>query len=157
MSNKNNLGYDTRDEAAMAGFRWVENNGEVDFYEYGFWVFRQPDRKGVMKYKYSTPQKDPDAWKGAPGVSKTFPWPSPGMTIVASCHTHPRKKYNLDWAGFGSGDLDAFKENNEISKKRQGGVPVASYLMNQFGRLVFALTEKDFQQVRELKMRDVEP
>jgi hypothetical protein len=42
--------YNTRDEAAVAGFLKVGMQGQqvVDSKEFGFWVIQKPDRTGVI-------------------------------------------------------------------------------------------------------------
>jgi hypothetical protein len=121
--------YDTRDKAAMGGFREVmANSTEVEHKEYAFWVILKVSGKEV-KYHYSTPETD----SSSDGVTLKYPV---GHIVRAFCHTHPK---SISTGNFSPGDLRQFKELAEKTN-----INIVFYLLNPQQQIRLAENEKDF-------------
>lgn len=124
--------YDSRDDAAMGGFRRVLlNNNQWESQEFGFWVIMKvcPDEKDkkAVKYFYTEPE-------GGNRGGVKLPLPQ-GVMVRAHCHTHPK---SISSGDFGSDDKASFHDLQEI---RPG---TAFYLMNPFQEIRRAITEGEF-------------
>ena len=144
MSDPNELSkpYNTRDEAAVAGFRRVLLNSlEWESKEFAFFVILKVSEKKEVKYHYTTPQTDGSAH----GVKLVMPT---GLIVRAFCHTHPK---SISTGNFSSGDLDQFKELIRLKFN------LVFYLMNPQQQIRYAVTEKEFMAGISLDWLPVTP
>lgn len=123
--------YDTRDDAAIGGFKRVLlNSVQWKTQEFGFWVILQVVKAGgksVPKYFYTEPEGG-----GSTGVTLTLPQ---GLMVRAHCHTHP---HSVSTGDFGADDKASYQD---LQKVRPG---VVFYLLNPYQEVRLAVDEKQF-------------
>jgi hypothetical protein len=120
--------YDSRDDAAMGGFKRVLlNSNRWETEEFGFWVIMKVCPDKTVKYFYTEPEGG-----GSGEVTLTLPQ---GVIVRAHCHTHPKR---ISTGNFSTGDKRSFQE---LQKVRPG---IVSYLLNPSQEIRRAITEGEF-------------
>jgi hypothetical protein len=120
--------YDSRDDAAMGGFKRVMlNSNRWQTEEFGFWVILKVGSDKSVKYFYTEPVSG-----GSGEVTMTLPQ---GVIVRAHCHTHPHR---ISTGDFSTGDKRSFQE---LQKARSG---IVFYLLNPAQEIRLAVTEDQF-------------
>lgn len=122
--------YDSRDDAAMGGFKRVLlNSTQWETEEFGFWVIMKvcPDKKTVKHY-----YTEPESSGGSGEVTLTLPQ---GVMVRAHCHTHPKR---ISTGNFSTGDKRSFQELQKVRPS------TAFYLLNPAQEIRRAITDGEF-------------
>lgn len=129
--------YKMRDHAAMGGFELLKrSNYQIDTDEYAFYVVRT-HKGGQINYYYTVPPV-----KLGPNGGEAKIKLSPGQTVVAYCHSHPKR---INDEKFGTDDEKEFGEKIKIFPL------MVWYLLTPNKLIRLAESEKEFREGRPIE------
>jgi hypothetical protein len=147
--------YETMDEAALGGFRYVlVHEPHWKFYEYGFLVVGVPrevlkrlGHEGFMavetRYHYTKPRTDSERESITHTITVDL-----APIARAFCHTHIKP------SGFSTNDVNNFKKLMKLSAEGRLRHPIVYYMMDSTQQVRRVRTEQQFRQGELVKGLD---
>jgi hypothetical protein len=129
--------FDTRDEAAAAGFRQVLQNGDQSkIEEFGFWVIVKLNKDKKPKFHHTAIESS----RSHDFVRLAKPR---AVIVRAHCHSHP---ISAGTENFSPGDKGVFEE---LNKDRNSNI--VCYLMTPLQQIRLAERKQDFPVGRDVR------